>query len=67
MDRPTVTPTEPAKPFPEKHKEVLTGLSPSIHIDIQIHISPEASISQIDQIFASMAKHLYNGSGAKNE
>jgi len=31
---------------------------PSLHIDIQIHISPEASAEQIDQIFASMAKHL---------
>jgi len=34
-------------------------LSPSLHIDIQIHISPDASADQIDQIFASMAKHLY--------
>lgn len=33
--------------------------SPSVHMDIQIHISPEASIDQIDQIFKSMAKHLY--------
>jgi len=32
---------------------------PALHIDIQIHISPEASADQIDQIFASMAKHLY--------
>lgn len=31
---------------------------PSLHIDIQIHISPEASADQIDQIFESMAKHL---------
>jgi hypothetical protein len=33
--------------------------APAIHIDIQIHISPEASTDQIDQIFASMARHLY--------
>ena len=32
---------------------------PTLHIDIQIHISSEASPAQIDQIFASMAKHLY--------
>jgi len=32
---------------------------PALHIDIQIHISPEASADQIDQIFASMGKHLY--------
>jgi hypothetical protein len=31
----------------------------SMHIDLQIHISPEASLEQIDAIFASMAKHLY--------
>jgi hypothetical protein len=30
---------------------------PSIHIDVQIHISPESSAEQIDQIFASMSKH----------
>jgi hypothetical protein len=34
-------------------------LGPVIHIDVQIHISPEASPDQIDQIFASMSKHLY--------
>lgn len=33
--------------------------TPSLHIDVQVHISPEASPEQIDQIFASMAKHLY--------
>lgn len=31
----------------------------SLHIDIQIHISPDSTSSQIDQIFASMSKHLY--------
>lgn len=34
--------------------------APNLHIDIQIHISPDASPDQIDQIFESMAKHLYN-------
>jgi len=38
------------------------GLLPGLHIDVQVHISPEASPDQVDQIFASMAKHLY---GAK--
>ena len=32
---------------------------PTIHIDLQIHISPESSIEQIDGIFSSIAKHLY--------
>lgn len=31
---------------------------PSIHVNIEIHISPQASADQIDQIFSSMAKHL---------
>ncbi len=32
---------------------------PSIHIDIQIHLSSDTTNEQIDQLFASMAKHLY--------
>lgn len=51
-----------------QHDEVLSteGASPikqlpqmAMHIDLQIHISPDASPEQIDAIFASMAKHLY--------
>jgi len=34
---------------------------PSLHIDIQIHISPDAKPEQIEKIFSSMAKHLYKG------
>lgn len=33
---------------------------PSLHIDIQIHISPESIKEQIDHVFESMSKHLYN-------
>lgn len=33
--------------------------TPALHIDLQIHIAADASIEQIDAIFASMAKHLY--------
>jgi hypothetical protein len=36
---------------------------PSVHIDIQVHIAPESTAEQIDQIFSSMAKHLYGGRG----
>ena len=32
---------------------------PSLHIDVQIHIDAAASAEQVDQIFSSMAKHLY--------
>lgn len=31
---------------------------PTVHIDIQVHISPDSSPEQIDKIFESMAKHL---------
>lgn len=34
------------------------GISPSLHIDIAVHISPDANAEQIDQIFESMANHL---------
>lgn len=34
------------------------GISPRLHIDVQVHISPESSPEQIDKIFESMAKHL---------
>jgi hypothetical protein len=32
---------------------------PAVHIDIQVHISPESTVEQIDKIFEAMAKHLY--------
>lgn len=32
---------------------------PNLHIDLQIHISPDSTPEQIEAIFASMAKHLY--------
>ncbi len=37
--------------------------TPSVHIDIQIHIDSTASADQIDQVFASMAHHLYGREG----
>jgi len=39
----------------DQHKR---GFSPKLHVDIQIHISPDSSPEQIDKIFESMAKHL---------
>jgi Family of unknown function (DUF5343) len=32
---------------------------PGININLQVHISADATADQIDQIFASMAKHIY--------
>ena len=34
--------------------------SPGLHINIQVHVSSDATPDQIDQIFASMAKHIYS-------
>lgn len=31
---------------------------PSIHFDVQVHISPDCTPEQIDKLFESMAKHL---------
>ncbi|MDD2477325.1 MAG: hypothetical protein PHI32_15610 [Dysgonamonadaceae bacterium] len=33
---------------------------PNIHIDLQIHISPESTLDQIDKIFQSIKLHLYS-------
>lgn len=46
----------------DKLKETAKGegapRQPSIHIDLQIHISPEATQTQIDQIFDSISRHF---------
>ena len=36
-------------------------IEPELNINVQIHISSDASADQIDQIFKSMARHLYGG------
>jgi hypothetical protein len=43
--------------------QVPSSGGPEVHIDIQIHISPESTAQQIDKIFESMAKHLYGRKG----
>ncbi len=52
-----------SKSLPSKGNGKLTPElpeAPALHIDIQIHISPSADANQIDNIFRSMAKHLYS-------
>ena len=34
-------------------------IRPTLHLDIQIHLPADATPDQIDQIFSSMARHLY--------
>ena len=44
-----------------RHHAIATpSPAPCLHIDIQVHIDPAATAEQIDQIFASMARHLYD-------
>jgi hypothetical protein len=33
---------------------------PNLHLDLQIHISADAGVDQIEAVFQSMAKHLYD-------
>jgi hypothetical protein len=40
-------------------KEMGQDFTPKLHIDIQIHISPDTTPQKIEQIFKSMAKHIY--------
>jgi Family of unknown function (DUF5343) len=50
----------PVGQAPSKSAAAPTGAPrPSLHIDLQVHISPDSTPEQIEQIFASMAKHLY--------
>ena len=52
----TATPPQSIEtPAPAPHRRI-----PAIHIDVQVHISPDTSPEQIDRIFESMAKHLGN-------
>jgi hypothetical protein len=43
---------------PVHHHRQANG--PSVHINLQIHISPEASTDQVNAIFKGIAEHLYS-------
>ena len=51
--------TETLTPANETEKSASEPNRPALHIDIQVHIDSKASSEQIDQVFASMARHLY--------
>jgi hypothetical protein len=60
--RPSAPASATAKEAPKPLAPARVGAhddGPSVHVDVQVHISPDASAEQVDQIFASMAKHLY--------
>ncbi len=52
-------PMETIEPAEVNGKTPSQTKRPALHIDIQVHIDPTSSAEQIDQIFASMARHLY--------
>jgi hypothetical protein len=62
LESPTMPLDAPVQPEPILQSETVSLKNWddwfSLHVDLQIHISPEASAEQIDQIFASMAKHI---------
>lgn len=62
---PLHVPVAAGAPSPSSLPGKSPGSIPSVHIDVQIHISPEASVEQIDQIFKSMSKHLYGAKSAE--
>ncbi len=43
----------------QSEKNAQEADSPALHINIQVHISSDAAPDQIDQIFKSMATHIY--------
>lgn len=52
--------TKRDKLTPSNPPQNKTNKNIPIHIDLQIHISPEASPDQIDKVFQSIAKHIYD-------
>ena len=52
----TAQPTHIEQGEANKHK---SSIGPDVNINLQIHISADASPDQIEQIFISMSKHLY--------
>jgi len=54
-----VNPSPVAPIIKDANTPANTGNRPNLHIDLQIHISPESTPEQIETIFACMAKHLY--------
>ena len=62
---------EPSRDSPQQDNDLpnvtskvrVATADPSVHIDVQIHIDSSATAEQIDQIFRSMARHLYARGG----
>jgi hypothetical protein len=57
---PKRTAARPVPTSPGPAAAARNGAAPSLHIDVQVHIPPDATAEQIDAIFAALAKHLYD-------
>lgn len=71
LGKPTIKPKPAARPAATREREShspkqeqpppsteILRKHPSVHIDVQVHISPDTTPEQIDKIFESMSKHL---------
>ena len=54
----SISKQNPPSPYGPDSNAKKVALGPTLHVDIQIHISPDSSPEQIEKIFESMAKHL---------
>ena len=48
------------KPNEKEVEKKTYSLDPSVHIDIQIHIPPDATPEQLEAIFKNMSKYLFD-------
>jgi hypothetical protein len=63
-ERPKQNPTSAPSQQPHvEHRTPPAPTAPGININLQIHISADATPDQIDQIFASMSKYIYPNRG----
>jgi hypothetical protein len=65
--KPTLLPASPllTESGVLKDKDKTLPAGPSVYINLQIHISADASTDQIEQVFANMAKHIYKAGVAE--
>lgn len=57
-----VTPLQ-VNPIPNTHTAVhpiVNPANPEVHVNVQVHIAADATNEQIEKIFESMGKHLFN-------
>ncbi len=47
-------------PKVEVSKPVFQSAGPTVHLNVQIHISPDLSAEQIEKVFESMGKHIFS-------